>query len=177
VIRIQGRAVVYGELWFDEAPPQHAGVDILICRYRPAPLAGARTTELHSLQTDLAPPAEAIAASFEESCRRQIRRAEREDRLRHELFARAADALDEFAAFYDAFARQKGLWLADRHWLARAAAARQLALSCVSRHARLQGRGNRALRLGRHVRRRIDARARRHQPLQEDLRRLTAAGL
>jgi hypothetical protein len=133
VIRIQGRAVVYGELWFDEAPPQHAGVDILICRYRPAPLAGARTTELHSLQTDLAPPAEAIAASFEESCRRQIRRAEREDRLRHELFAGAADALDEFAAFYDAFARQKGLWLADRHWLARAAAARQLALSCVSR--------------------------------------------
>jgi hypothetical protein len=133
VIRVQGRAVVYGELWFDETPASDPGVDILVYRYRSTPLANLRTTKLHSLQTDLAPPAEAIAARFEESCRRQIRRAERDDGLRYELVAQPAARLEEFAAFYDVFARQKGLWLVDRHWLEQAVEARQLALSCVSR--------------------------------------------
>jgi len=133
VIRIQGRAVVYGELWFDEAPPPDAGADILVHRYRRAPIPHARSLPLHSLRTDLAPPAEAIAAGFEESCRRQIRRAQRDDGLQHELIAEPAGELEEFAAFYDRFALQKGLWLADRHWLARAVEARQLALSCAVR--------------------------------------------
>jgi hypothetical protein len=132
MIRLQGRAVVYGEVWFDEEPPARAGVDILVHRYRAVPVADARTLPLHSLRTDLAAPPEAIAARFEESCGRQIRRAERQDGLRYELFAAPADELQQFAAFYDVFARRKGLWLADRHWLTRAAAAHQLALSCVS---------------------------------------------
>ena len=133
MIRIQGRAVAYGELWFDEAPPRDAGVDILVYRYRTAPLIQAPSLPLHSLRTDLAPPPEAIMARFGESCRRQIRRAERDDGLRYQLFAEPTRELDEFARFYDVFARQKGLWLADRHWLARAAEAHQLALSCVLR--------------------------------------------
>jgi Acetyltransferase (GNAT) domain len=133
MICIQGRAVVYGEVWFDEEPPRDAAVDILVYRYRQAPLPHAWPSPLHSLQTDLDAPPEAIAARFDETCRRQIRRAERQDGLRHEVLAEAADGLEEFADFYDVFARQKGLWLADRHWLSRAAEARQLALSCVSR--------------------------------------------
>ncbi len=134
MIRVDGRAVVYGELWFDEPPPPDAGVDILVYRYRSAPVAKGRSCPLHSLRTDLSSPAETILARFEESCRRQIRRAGREDGLRYELFAEPQARLAEFAAFYDVFARQKGLWLADRHWLARAAEARQLALSCVVRN-------------------------------------------
>jgi hypothetical protein len=133
VIPIQGRAVVYGELWFDEAPPSEAGVDILVHRYRAAPIPHAHNLSLHSLRTDLAQPPEAIARGFDETCRRHIRRAERQDGLRHETLGEAADALEEFAEFYDVFARQKGLWLADRHWLVRAAQAGQLLLSCASR--------------------------------------------
>lgn len=133
MIRIDGRAVVYGELWFDEPPPLDAGVDILVHRYRSAPVAKARSSPLQSLRTELGSPAEAILARFEESCRRQIRRAERDDGLSYELFAEPAAELEEFAGFYDVFARQKGLWLLDRHWLTRAAEARQLALSCVRR--------------------------------------------
>lgn len=133
MIRIQGRAARYGELWFDEAPRPDASVDILVHRYRTAPLAGTRSAAQHSLRTDLAPPAETIFAQFEESCRRQIRRAGRDDGLRHELFTDPAGVLEEFAGFYDVFARQKGLWPADRHWLARAVEARQLVLSCVER--------------------------------------------
>lgn len=148
MIRIQGRAVVYGELWFDEPAPADSGVDILVHRYRSAPLPDARSCPLHSLRTDLAPPPEAIAARFDETCRRQVRRAERDDGLRYALFAEPASELDGFIAFYDVFARQKGLWLADRHWLVRAAEARQLALSCALRdgealvwHAHLRAGG------------------------------------
>lgn len=133
MIRIQGRAVVYGELWFDEPPPEDADVDVLVHRYRTAPVPRARNLPLHSLRTDLTPPAEAIMAAFEESCRRQIRRAARDDGLRHELWAQPDGELAEFAAFYDRFAQQKGLWRADRHWLARAAEARQLTLSSAVR--------------------------------------------
>ena len=132
MIRVQGRAAAYGELWFDEAPSSPAGVDILVYRYHSTPPANAPATTLHSLQTDLAPPAEAIMARFEESCRRQIRRATRDDGLRYELVAQPGARLEEFIAFYDVFAQQKGLWLADRHWLEQAVGARQLALSCVS---------------------------------------------
>lgn len=144
MIRVQGRAVVYGEVWFDEAPPQGAGaagVDVLVYRYRaalvpnarPCPRAGAPDRPLHSLLTDLEPAPETIVARFDETCRRHIRRAEREDGLRFEVLADAAAGLDEFAQFYDMFARQKGLWLADRHWLTRTAEAGQLTLSCASR--------------------------------------------
>ena len=133
MIRVQGRAVAYGELWLDEPPPPAAGVDILVYRYRSAPLADARSSPLRSLRTDLTPPAEAILAGFDESCRRQIRRAGREDALQYELSAEPAAALGEFADFFDVFARQKGLWLANRHWLTHAAEAHQLALSRVVR--------------------------------------------
>lgn len=133
MIRIQGRAVVYGELWLDEPPPPDAGVDILVYRYCSAPVSAARSTPMHTLRTDLTPPAEAIFARFDESCRRQIRRADREDALGYAVSAEPAAELEEFSDFYDVFARQKGLWVADRHWLTRAAEARQLALSRVVR--------------------------------------------
>lgn len=142
MIRIQGRAVVYGETWFDEELPDAAalaGVDVLVYRNRAAPVpnawpyrGGPPDQPLHSLQSDLEATPEAIAARFDETCRRHIRRADRQDGLRHEVLAEAADGLEEFAEFYDAFAREKGLWLADRHWLTRAAQARQLLLSCAS---------------------------------------------
>ena len=133
MIRVQGRAVVYGELWLDEPPPPDASVDILVYRFRSAPVADARNSPLRTLRTDLTPPAAAILAEFDESCRRHVRRAGREDALRYELSADPAAGLAEFADFFDVFARQKGLWLADRHWLTRAAEARQLALSRVVR--------------------------------------------
>lgn len=133
MIRIQGRAVVYGEVWFEEALPELSGIDIVVYRYRPEPVPGVRAAPLHSLQTDLTPTPERIMADFDQTCRRQIRGAERGDDLSYRAFPEASGTLEEFAEFYDVFARQKGLWLADRHWLSRAAAARALVLSCASR--------------------------------------------
>jgi len=143
VIRLQGRVVVYGEVWFDEEPPEDAavaGVDVLVYHYCAAPIPdswpyGGRPVDrpLHSLYTDLDATPEALMARFDETCRRHVRRAERQDGFRHEVLADAAAGLGEFADFYDAFARQKGLALADRHWLTRTAQAGQLVLSCASR--------------------------------------------
>src|SRR5437764_11432568 len=96
------------------------------------PRSNARTAPLHSLCTDPSVPPDAIAAAFHASCRHEIRRAEAKDRLHHELIDDAADRFEEFSAFYDTFARQKALRPADRHWLERAAAERQLVLSCAS---------------------------------------------
>ena len=137
MIRLEGRAVIYGEVWFDEEPPPpaHAGVDIIEYRCRPSPIPNARTATLLSLQTDLTAPPEAIVGGFHGGCRYLVRRAEAKDRLRHEVIRDAGDSLDEFADFYDGFARQKGLWLADRHWLSRVAVEGQLVLSCASRRS------------------------------------------
>ena len=143
MIRIQGRVVVYGEVWLDEEPPEDAalaGVDVAVYRNRPAPVPNAWPSPtgrppdrpVYSLRSDLMATPEAIMGSFDETCRRHVRRAERQDGLQYEVIPEAADALDEFAEYYDQFARQKGLWPADRHWLARATQARQLILSCAS---------------------------------------------
>ena len=80
MIRLDGRMVVYGEVWFDEEPPANAAVDILVYRYRRTPIANARIAPLHSLCTDLSVPPDAIAAAFHASCRHEIRRAEAKDR-------------------------------------------------------------------------------------------------
>jgi hypothetical protein len=129
VIRIQGRAAVYGEVWFDEEPPADAGVDIVVHRCRSTPIPRVRTVMGKTLRTDLARPMDEIVATFDASCRRDIRRADSRDDLYCELIPEAVDRLEEFTTFYDEFARQKGLSLTDRHWLGRAAAAHQLILS------------------------------------------------
>jgi hypothetical protein len=148
VIRLQGRLVVYGEMWFEEEPPPDAGVDVLVYRCRRMPISNARTETFRSLHTDLTVAADGIMSGFHESCRYQVRRAEAKDRLQFEVIPDAKDALEEFSDFYDGFARQKGLWPADRHWLAGVAAQRQLALSCATRdgerlvwHAHLRSGG------------------------------------
>jgi hypothetical protein len=133
VIRLEGRAVIYGEVWFDEEPPAHAGVDIIEYRCRPNPIPNARIDTFRSLQTDLTGRPEAIVAGFHSGCRYQIRRAEAKDGLRHEVIPDAGDRLDEFANFYDGFARQKALRPVDRHWLERVAVESQLVLSCAWR--------------------------------------------
>ncbi|TLY78662.1 MAG: hypothetical protein E6K42_09260, partial [Gammaproteobacteria bacterium] len=85
MIRLEGRAVIYGEVWFDEEPPARAGVDIIEYRCRPNPIPNARTATLLSLQTDLTAPPEAIVSGFHGGCRYLVRRAEARDGLRHEV--------------------------------------------------------------------------------------------
>jgi Acetyltransferase (GNAT) domain len=133
MIRIQGHGVVYGEVWFDEEPPADSSVDILVYQRRREPISNAHTALMYSLMTDLSAAPESIAAGLHQTCRYQIHRAEAKDRLQHEMATDSADKLDEFAAFFAEFAKQKSLREADRHWLTRVAAERQLVLSNASR--------------------------------------------
>jgi hypothetical protein len=132
MICIKGRGAVYGEVWYDEETPGDPGVDIILYRRRSAPLAGIRTTPFLSLVTDLSAEEDAIANRFNKDCRYKIRRAETRDRLRMEFIQDPESRLDEFRAFFDAFASQKSLDAADHQWLVAACNARQLVLALAS---------------------------------------------
>src|SRR5229473_5111195 len=128
MICINGRGAVYGEVWYDEEPLGDSRVDIVLYRQREAPIADAQTTPFPSLVTDLADGEDAIIAGFGKDCRYKIRRAESKDGLRMEFITEPESRLDEFRAFFDAFARQKSYWPCDHQWLLAACKARQLVL-------------------------------------------------
>ena len=134
MIRIKGRGAIYGEVWFDEEPPGDCAVDIVLYRQRDAPIAAAQHTPFLSLVTDLSVEEGAITGKFGKDCRYEIRRAETKDGLRMELIPDAESRLDEFRAFYDAFARQKSLAPSDHRWLVAACRARKLALTLAARN-------------------------------------------
>lgn len=133
MIRLKGRGAVYGEVWYDEEPPGDSRVDIVLYRQREAPIADARTTPLLTMVTDLSVEEAALTEKFGKDCRYKIRRAETKDALRIEFITEPEGRLDEFRAFYDAFARQKSVAPSDRKWLLAACKARQLVLTSASR--------------------------------------------
>src|SRR5712691_2621025 len=106
MIRINGRGAVYGEVWYDEELPGNSGVDIVLHRQRAAPIANARVAPFLSLVTDLSVDEDAITGKFGKEARYKIRRAETKDGLGIEFFVDPESRLDEFRAFFDAFARQ-----------------------------------------------------------------------
>ncbi len=134
MICINARGAVYGEVWYDEEPPADSGVDIVVYHQREAPIANARHTPFLSLVTDLSVEEDAIVAGFGKDCRYKIRRAETKDGMRMEFISDPESRLDEFRAFYDAFAREKSLEPSDHQWLVAACKARQLALTSASRN-------------------------------------------
>jgi hypothetical protein len=134
MIRIEGRGAVYGEVWYDEDPPVDSRVDIVLYHQRGTPIAAGRCTPFISLVTDLSVEEDAITEKFGKECRYEIRRAETKDGLRMEFITEPEKRLDEFRAFYDAFARQKSLAPSDQQWLVATCKARQLTLTSASRN-------------------------------------------
>ena len=133
MIRIRGRGAVYGEVWYDEQLPTDSGVDIVLYRQRETPIADARYTPFLSLITDLSVAEDAIIDRFGKDCRYKIRRAEARDGLRMEFLLDSESRLDEFRAFYDAFAAQKSLDPSDEQWLRAACRTGRLVLASASR--------------------------------------------
>jgi len=134
MIRINGRGAVYGELWYDEELPGNPGVDIVLHRQSATPIANVQAVPFLSLVIDLSVNEDAIADGFGETCRYEVRRAETKDGLSMEFIVDPESRLDEFRAFFDAFATQKSLAPADPRWLVAACKARQLALASASRN-------------------------------------------
>lgn len=129
MIRIKGRAVTYGELWYGETPSDITAVDILIHRQRREPIPAAHSVPFVSMYTDLTEAESTIIGKFNTTCTYAIRRADARDGLRSEFIADPEDGLAEFSDFFNTFARQKAIWLADQEWLRGACSARQLVLS------------------------------------------------
>jgi len=134
MIRVEGRAAIYGEVWYDEKPSRDCAVDIVVHHQRPTPIANARHVPFLSLISDLSIDEHAIADQFSRECRYKIRRAESKDALRFEIITEPRGRLDEFHAFYDAFAIQKSIEPSDRRWLLAACEARQLLLTSARRN-------------------------------------------
>jgi hypothetical protein len=132
MIVINGRFARYGEIWFDEEPPAHSGVDILMYRLRSTPAASASCTPFMSLVSDVTAEPEALMAGFGRTNRYQIKRADSKDVLTTEFITTPAPHLDAFCAFYDGFAEQKNLPAAYRRGLDASAGAGQLVLSTAS---------------------------------------------
>ena len=134
MIRYKGRAAVYGEVWYEEELPPDSGVDIVVYRQKAAPMSGTRATPFLSLVIDLSADEATIMEEFGKDCRYKIRRAESKDGLHMEFSSDPESRLQEFRAFYDAFARQKALQPCDWRWLIAARDARQLVLTAASRN-------------------------------------------
>ena len=125
-------------------------VDIIEHFQRSSPIPGARCSDFHTIHLDLTQDPETLFSGLSETCRYKIRRAERED-LKTEAWMSARDELvDDFIAFFDRFARGKGLPPAPAERLHALAEAAVLDLSTVCRdddplvwHAYLRA-GNRA---------------------------------
>src|SRR5258708_5417730 len=134
MIRIKGRGAVYGEVWYDEEPPRDSGIDIVLYRQRTAPIGAARVTPFLSLVTDLSVEKSAIMDQFGKEARYEIRRAESRDELSMEFIIDPERRLEEFRAFYDAFAKQKSLWPCDHRWLVAACKAGRLTLTSAAQN-------------------------------------------
>ena len=133
MLQYRGRAATYGEVWYDEELPDSSSVDVVLYRQRPTPIPGARTTPSLTLVVDLSRPADSILESFGKDCRYKVKRADSRDGLCAEFILEPENRLEEFCAFYDAFAAEKGLRPSYHAWLYAACVARQLVLTRVTR--------------------------------------------
>jgi GNAT acetyltransferase-like protein len=128
MIRIRGRVVEYGELWFDEEP-EAPTPDILVCRQRPRPFPGSSCTDFHTLVVDLGESEEALFSAVKKEAQYKIRRAAREGGRFTFIDRPDDDSLDDFCTFHDRFVASSGVAAVSRTWLREAAAAGRLALS------------------------------------------------
>ena len=134
MITIKGRFATYGEVWFDEEPPAAPGVDVLTFRGRPAPHGLPDSVPFSSLVHDLTLDESSLFARFDSTARYEVRRAQSRDGLTAALITDPRGELDAFCAFYDEFAKQKGLEPAYRRGLEAMCDAGHLVLSTASRN-------------------------------------------
>jgi hypothetical protein len=133
MIRIEGRLATYGEVWFDEEVPVNPGVDVLLYKQRPQPIAEHPASAFITLVSDLSGAEASLMAAFGSTNRYKIKRADTKDALEAEFFVEPRPELATFCDFYDAFAQLKKLEPSYRRGLMAAAQAGQLVLTSARR--------------------------------------------
>lgn len=129
MIIIRGRFLTYGEIWFDEEPPDNPAVDVLMFRSRSKPIVDRSCTPFLSLVSDLSADEHTMMTSFGRTNRYKINRAESKDGLHAQYFADSRLQLEAFCRFYDSFAEQKSIERSYRRALEAASDAGQLVLT------------------------------------------------
>ena len=133
MIRIKGRALTYGELWYDEEPENSSPVDVLTYRHRPSPVQHRPCRPVLTLISDITVGEDQILARFASNTRYEIKRADRKDGLSAAVVPTTSQTIASFVAFYDAFAREKALEPAYRRGLLASEAAQKLVLTTAAR--------------------------------------------
>ncbi|MDP9332391.1 MAG: GNAT family N-acetyltransferase [Actinomycetota bacterium] len=129
----QTRFYRLAEFFFDEES-QRPDVDVIEHFQRSRPIPGARCRDSYTHHLDLTQDPQTLFSAFSPTCQYQIRRAER-DELKEEAWMSARDDLaDDFIAFFNRWARGKGLPPAPAERLRALTKAGVLDLSTVTRH-------------------------------------------
>ena len=124
--------VTVGEVWFDE-PYDTASADVIVCYHWSGPAHPLLTKPFFSIEIDLTQDVNELLGSTKKDIRQKITRAEK-DGLHFEAWTTVpVEILDEFCAFYDGFAAQRGLTPAHRQWMDIYRKSGHLAISRVSR--------------------------------------------
>ena len=125
-----------GEVWFDEAPVK-ASCDVLWHWQSPEKPGKGPCETKRTLKVDLSLPSEAILNAYTKETRYEIRRADTKDGLSYTLLPEPREPeIARFTAFYEVFARQKGLIIPSWNRTRSYASAGELALSLASQGER-----------------------------------------
>jgi GNAT superfamily N-acetyltransferase len=135
LIRFRRRGIEVAELYFEDQPPEELPpVDLLRIVSVLEPSSDGPWRQHDTLVVDLTAGEDELLGQMSKGTRYEIRRAVDRDGLTAEAFdLPTAETLDEFAGYYDEFARGKGLGPVFRPRLEAMAASRMLVLSRVSR--------------------------------------------
>jgi hypothetical protein len=95
------------ESWYSADRP--AGADIALYRHLASPLDDGEREEFHTIWIDLTQSHDELLADMNESTRRHIRLAERAGLTYESFYPADRQHVEEFATFYNDFARAKGL--------------------------------------------------------------------
>ena len=137
MIRLRGKDVTYGELWFDEEL-EYPLTDILICRQRLQPWPVGRCNEFFTLVVDITRDEPTLLGALGKQSRYHISRAATKDCPSSVLLDEPVCALDVFCGFYDCFAAAKALKSCDRRWCAKIAILGRLILSNVAQEGEVR---------------------------------------
>src|SRR6476660_3047859 len=114
MIIFQSRFLIRGEVWFDSSPSSER-VDWVLYHQRSKPDRKANWRPFFTRVVDLSQTPEELLGQMDGFTAADIRRAEKKDQTNCKKIETAnANALHEFADFYDRFAAIKHLGRADR---------------------------------------------------------------
>jgi hypothetical protein len=130
MITFTRKGIRFSEVWFEDAH-QPTDSDVLLLYQVDNPVSDT-CKDFYSIEVSLASEPDALLAAFKRDTRYEVNRAANKDNLTFDFHSAVSPALlDEFCAFFDAFAESRQLSRSNPEWLGVYAEAGALCLSRV----------------------------------------------